>query len=138
LSDTTDLAYAAALIDGEGCISISKFQYKQTPSWSPLYRLSVIVAMTDRSVIEWMKEKFGGHVSEKLNVVGHKPQWRWIISSKAADNFLMRIYPFMVGKRNQANVAFLFRDTFPSVSPAKKELIGLRQALFNRMKTVKR
>lgn len=48
--DTTDLAYAAGIIDGEGCISLGRH--------AGYYQAHVTVEMSDRPVIEWLHATF--------------------------------------------------------------------------------
>ena len=55
------LAYAAGIIDGEGCIGV--YQHKLNPKRGeihPRHILNVKVAMTDKKVILWLYKHFGG------------------------------------------------------------------------------
>ena len=56
---TEILAYAAGIVDGEGYIGIRKGK----PTASRInfsYDLMVAIAMTDKEIIEWFHDNFGG------------------------------------------------------------------------------
>lgn len=57
---TTDWAYAAGFVDGEGCIAVVR-------SFSPVrgiyqYSVNVVVANGDRRVLDWFQSTWGGWV----------------------------------------------------------------------------
>src|SRR5205807_3226561 len=72
----TDWAYAAGFVDGEGCIAIAR-------AFSPVrnrfyYTIQVVVANTDRSVLDWMKAAWGGHVVAVIQTQGDgRNSWTW-------------------------------------------------------------
>ena len=64
--DQSDAAYLAGLFDGEGCIYFKKTRQKkhQRPG-KPIHNVMVIrmeIAMTDKSVLEWVWETTGVEV----------------------------------------------------------------------------
>lgn len=97
----TVLAYAAAFIDGEGCIFISKRnQWVRNPV--------VTVTNTDRGIIEWLHATFhGGKTSFNLKTNGpksklvHRVTWGTIDS---VYTFLSEILPYLRIKREQAEI----------------------------------
>jgi hypothetical protein len=96
----TDLAYAAGIIDGEGCIYASK------PSKHNSYRLNVAVSMTSERVVRLMAELFGGPVYDgnkiKRELVGRKQIWTWRVTNESAVAVLRLIGPYLVEKGDQA------------------------------------
>ncbi len=62
-----DLAYIAGLVDGEGCIMITKENRLYTEAKHG-YRfwLQVKITNTNKAVLEWVKDLFGGSVSQTI------------------------------------------------------------------------
>jgi hypothetical protein len=135
-----DIAYAAGLFDGEGCITIAKAWYRKPDGTRRYYHaLRLTLAMVDKAPVHWLADLFGGSV--KPHSPGNKkyrPQWRWEVRSLKAEKMLNAIYPYLKVKRKQADLAFLFRNTYSnSTKKTLPEMFGLREAFFNRMKTIK-
>ena len=105
----TDLAWAAGIIDGEGCIILVRHKAsktRKTDSWL----LRVDVGNCDARMLKKFLTLFGGHVVKKLAPSSkHMPQWRWYCNGKNAVNVLQSILPYLVCKREQAEVALLSR-----------------------------
>lgn len=94
----TDLAYAAGIIDGEGCINIDKDHRGH-------YRLHVIVCTTDEWLVIWLKLGFGGCAW----AVRKRRQWRWEICYRKGAAFLQLILPYLQLKGAQAELAIRFQ-----------------------------
>ena len=107
-------AYLAGLIDGEGCIFISKYQGKNNAN--PVYSLRVIVAMTDEALlVKWQKTTGVGviHFKSNRSDINKKncPAWQWIITVIADNRELLKaIYPYLEIKRDQADTALEFTN----------------------------
>lgn len=99
------LAYAAGLLDGEGCIGIHS-------SKGPRYRLSVRITNTDRRMTDWMKKEFGGHVTTRPPKLPRVEQYTWEVADSSAEEFLRSIYVYSVCKKEQIDIALTFRKTF--------------------------
>lgn len=101
----TDLAYMAGLFDGEGCVSIAKH------SSNRYYNIACYLIMANEYLPQLFQFRFGGRVSRKYNHPNKpewRPYWRWAISSQQAYRFLKTIYPYLILKKPQAEVAFKF------------------------------
>ena len=84
-----DAAYIAGLFDGEGSIYIKRMdQMKHKRPGKPVHKVWVIrmeIAMTDKSVLEWVWETTGvGAFGPRKVKEGYKPQWRWRASHRDA------------------------------------------------------
>ena len=103
----TDNAYAAGIVDGEGCIQISTTTKR---TW-----LAIGVANSDPRVCVWLSERYGGKVhQQKPRTQNGKPtriMYTWYVGSAAAGNFLKTIYPYLVIKKEQADIALAFLTT---------------------------
>jgi hypothetical protein len=65
----TDWAYAAGLVDGEGCIAITRFFSRTSDRYSD--GVAVVVVNRDREVLDWLRQLWSGWVVAML-----KPQSR--------------------------------------------------------------
>lgn len=111
LSDT-DRAYAAGLIDGEGSIRItSRGKYGGTTFRQGQYTLMVELVNTDKGMIEWMVERFGGSVSHYAENVeqNRKAKWHWRVAANKALYVLDAIWPFVRTKQRQAKFGRRFQ-----------------------------
>lgn len=86
-----NLIYTAGLIDGEGSILLSK------GGRNDKFRHPVVsMTSTSKELIDFLKENFGGTVSNhKTYVSHHKPSWSWNVSYNAAVLFIEQIRPFL-------------------------------------------
>ena len=94
-----DAAYLAGLFDGEGSVYFKKTRQKkhQRPG-KPIHNVMVIrmeIAMTDKSVLEWVWETTGaGAFGPKKVKEGYKPQWRWRAAHRDALKVCKELWPF--------------------------------------------
>lgn len=110
----TDKAYLAGIVDGEGCISISKQIIKRTPT--PVYSLIVVVSLVNKDVLQYFKEitglgsvKYGAKHESSDN---SRTSYQWWVSSRQAEKLLVEIYPYLRIKREQADIALSFMKTY--------------------------
>lgn len=104
-NENTTEAYAAGIFDGEGCVMISR--QRNT------FFLSVRVTSTDRPILDWLLNNFGGLVNVQTpnkHVKTCRPCWYWAIHSRSASIFLSRIAPFSVIKKDQIELALEFQS----------------------------
>lgn len=133
--DIKDLAYAAGIIDGEGCIYIDRFVDKRRPN-TRNYVLRVKVAMTDFEVPYWFEEMFGGFVSVyKRKDVNCRPAAIWGITNKRAIDFLNLIKPFIKIKQRQIEIAEEFEKTILRDKSKNRQTL-LREVLFAAMQNM--
>lgn len=95
----TELAYAAGLFDGEGCVGIEEHHG---------FTVLAQIAMTTPKPLLWMQSKFGGqfrkHNAKHLAETNRKDQWYWRIVTKQARKFLADIRPWLQVKDQQADL----------------------------------
>ena len=100
------LAWAAGIIDGEGCILLSLHTKKKS------YNLRVTVTNTDPKMLKELKSMFGGsiHAANCKNDKAHwKFKWIWVLVSKEADSALSSMLPYLITKQDQAKTALTFK-----------------------------
>jgi len=118
----TDLAYIAGLFDGEGTLTLSD---------NP-WRIIACLALTNRSIPYWFKFNFGGSIYHyKPSNGNHSESWRWGVSSQKALTFIKSIYPYLILKKPQADVAIKFQAGLRSKGSGKaltEKEIAVREA----------
>jgi hypothetical protein len=135
LNDKETLAYAAGFFDGEGCIVIRRT--RGNTFWT-----SVRITSTDLPIIEWMRKNFGGATGVQppnKNAKVCRPCWFWGMGSKSATEFLKKIAPLLVIKRQQADLAIEFQSRIeaPGVNRLTPEEIAIRETYKRRLVELK-
>ena len=104
----TELAWAAGIIDGEGCILVRRT--KRPGGGSPIFTLIVSVNMTHRPTVARLAEIFhcGGCWANPPRGARRRPMYLWTICTKNARAILRRIRPYLVTKAHQADLAEAF------------------------------
>ena len=100
-------AYAAAAIDGEGCIMIKH------PSTRPtVFNLYVEIVNTDVRLVEFVQKRWGGSLSQHHEPIGskRKPRWHLQIAAKNAMQLLKDVLPYLVLKKKQAQWGIKFQS----------------------------
>src|SRR5574340_1188911 len=108
----TDRAYLAGLVDGEGCISIVE-DGSSEKQWSPRLGLVVFISSCEKDVLDyWANKTQIGRVYIGTKARGNaRTGYLWQIRGAAACEFLWQIYPYLIAKKEQADVAFKFQET---------------------------
>ena len=102
-------AYAAGLIDGEGCIRIAR-NLKGKKEWNDQYYLEVNVHITDYEVLKWLRKKWRGSILKRKKETHWKDNWNWKITAEGAKEFLRDIQPFSIIKKREIGLALTFPE----------------------------
>lgn len=109
-----DLGYLAGLIDGEGCIAVTRTAPERIPgAVSVSHSIKVIITNTNRDLIDWlcgMSDTAMAKIRDPNFRPGWKACWNWQISGPNAETFLRTIHPFLRIKRPQADLCLELRD----------------------------
>lgn len=142
-----DMAYAAAMIDGEGTFSISRIRLVRNGKVVPnqyQYQLRVTISNSSPILMKWLVDKLGGtyytqvnHASKQAIANGQKyftPCYRWNLLGgyKSIEKFILAVLPYLVIKDEQAKVALEFTRNF------EKQDVQLRNKLWQQMKFLNR
>ena len=107
------LGYFAGIIDGEGCISVSDLSKKFGRSF---FSCSVSLSSTDEVLIDWIIDIFGGwkgkYTPRQTPLNSRKKIYRWQITGKNLETVLFLIKPYLVIKKQEAEVMLKIRSTF--------------------------
>ena len=136
----TELAYAAGIIDGEGCVEIrfnnSKFERHAKGTTS---RISVSQAEPRYELLEWLQRKFGGSIFEHNRTdrePTHNKSRKWVTQANQAADFCKLILPYLLLKKRQAELIIEHQATKNQVNAGKstsgirisEEIISKREA----------
>jgi hypothetical protein len=109
----TDIAWAAGILDGEGSIGA----YTNGNGGRVL---SVQVGNTDFRMVQKLHDMFGGCLRETNPCASGRTYWQWKTTSRVAASCLRLVLPYLITKKEQAEVALVFSDTRGST--AREEL----------------
>lgn len=132
--------YWAGFFDGEGCVRIQK---QPNGRYAPSYTLTVGVTNTDLSILEHLREAFGGVVADK-RTMSNKPwwskAWNWRLNGAAAAAFLRAIEPYAVVKAPEIRIGLEFvagvnPGNSRPISPAE---MARREDHYQRLKAFKK
>jgi len=99
-----DLAYLAGIIDGEGCIAVSK-QWRNN-RWQ--YRLQLSITSTSEILKDWLETTFGGFVwSTNPRSSNRSTMLHWTASGNRCQQLLKMVLPYLKVKKPQAELALL-------------------------------
>jgi hypothetical protein len=108
--DVANLAWAAGIIDGEGCITIS---YRKKPG---VHQLVVKVCCVDDKMCPKLHEIFGGSLW-----VDKQQRHSWAVTGKRAGEVLEALRPYLVVKQDQADIGIEYAKTIRSKGQRTKE-----------------
>jgi hypothetical protein len=94
--------YCAGIIDGEGYVSIAKSGHGHA---------KIVIANTNRLMLDFISQQFPGAsylLASHARKAHHKPWFRLEINGNHAVSFLRGILPYLVIKKEQANIAITF------------------------------
>ncbi len=115
-----NLGYLAGMIDGEGCINISRRMAKG--GIRPSYRLELIIANNHRPMLEALGATYGGSIHEVS--AGH---FQLRFGAAATFAVLTNCLPFLLIKGRQARIALDFYATFDQ--PLTDALVEVRESM---------
>ena len=141
LFSDTELAYAAGLFDGEGCIDIRRIERKSAASRSPSFQLRCSVAMTHLPTIELLFNSFGGALMHQRERTPYKQLFTWRITDTLCKPFLEAVYPFLKTKKYEAWLALEYEASKTKSVNRKLQLtqeeIALREGFYWALKAAK-
>ena len=97
MKQESNIAYIAGLFDGEGSVSYKQYMRKRKGAKKayPTWQIRLEIAMTDKSVLQWVTEILGvGTMGPRKVRPGRKKQWRWRCSHRDAYYVCLLIWPY--------------------------------------------
>lgn len=138
-----ELAWAAGLIDGEGCIAIIRTEAKVFGhrTVSPRHRLILKVTMCDQRPIKELVRIFRvGGTSTRAAGMRTSASYTWLCNLTDAVFVLRQVRPYFILKGEETDLAFQFaalpfKANGRSTVPLKE--IQKREQLFKKMRALK-
>jgi hypothetical protein len=93
------IAYIAGLFDGEGCVRIYTEDNKK---W---FILQITISNTCVPLLLEIQKHYGGNVSGRRNGLCYS----WSMTSKPAAEILKKMLPYLIVKKEQAEIAIEFQ-----------------------------
>ena len=112
------LSYFAGIIDGEGCMCISKGSNTYN------YRFILSIMNTSTNLMDWLLKNIGGKIYQRKSQSDiWKTRYEWLMTPNTdTEELLLKIKPFIVIKRLQLLNAIKFRSTFKNKHPNRNEM----------------
>lgn len=106
-------AYLAGLFDGEGCLSIVEDTSKKKITPTPVLTLVAVVSSCDKFILDYWKNKTGiGSVNLSKKASGNaRDGFAWVVSGKSAVDLINLMYPYLLIKKDEADIAYRFQET---------------------------
>ncbi|KKM95820.1 hypothetical protein LCGC14_1184420 [marine sediment metagenome] len=92
-----DDAYTAGIVDGEGCILITRARRN--------LQLRVVVSNTNLEVLERLQLNYRGSVHVRKIYEPRKQIYDWAVSGPDATELLRQIIPYLIIKEKEAKIA---------------------------------
>ena len=129
--------WAAGFFDGEGCILVNRHFRGEGVS----HTLRIKVGNTDFKTLAILKSLFGGRIYTR-KLPSRKLLGIWQCSGIQAENALKRMNPYLVAKRQEAEVALDFYELqqltkYPAQEEAD-EVMAQRDAYYWKLRELKR
>lgn len=121
---TTDIAYIAGFMDGEGCIRI-----KKANQGGSSYYIWVAITNSNKFILEYIQNLFGGSIRKAEKTV-NKDVYHLLITSSEATDMLKVLNLFLIEKKPQADLAIKFHNEKESMTLEQKiEAVNLITAM---------
>jgi len=104
-------AYIAGFIDGEGYFGILKNRCRTGGRREDYYTAVLKIGNTDKDIIYWLKNSFGGTIWIRDADDTHKTVYQWTLETKKLVPFIDKIYPYLKIKKKQAELLRELRKT---------------------------
>lgn len=98
-------AWCAGIVDGEGYVSLSKGRYQKGTT--------VEVCNTDYRILKKLRDNFDGAIAlvKRKDRPTHSPCWKWHIRGRNVIEFLEKVIPFLVSKKEKAEIVLSYAYT---------------------------
>ena len=106
--DDISVEYLAGFFDGEGCIGV--YPSKGSNGYVT-YNLIVTVGQVDPLVIGHLHRKYGGSLQfqeRSKKIKDRQDAWYWRVSGRKAEKFLRAVFPYLIGKKPQVELALAY------------------------------
>ena len=120
-STAIDLAYAAGIVDGEGCIWAKFDMNKQGMSTF----LQLQITMCSENVVAWFAQTFGGSVYiQQPKSFNYRAKFTWQIRGRQVGIVLSSLIPYLKEKKQRAYLAIELSEILGRSTPGRRRKIS--------------
>jgi hypothetical protein len=130
----TKWAYVAAMLDGEGHISITKHLQSYGKDGKKYWQIDCKIGISNISIplMDWIKESFGGDYKDGKQGC-NRPCYRWNLDQyHLQEKFLLGVLPYLIIKRKQALLALEFVRMKNTKNPKRRLEISMECQTLNK------
>ncbi len=103
------VAYIAGIIDGEGCITVTRREIKRLKTGNWYYEPQVIVSNTYKGLLGFCVEYYGGWIATLRGCKkGYKEIYHWKVTGDEMKVLIKDVLPYLIIKREQAKINLSF------------------------------
>lgn len=117
-------AYLAGFFDGEGSVCILKYLNKNYKNVNPTYMLSVRWANTNLEVLNFIKDRIGGWLTEMKDKRAKGKNWKRFyrieMNSGRAKKVLNKMLPYLIIKREHAKLGIKLQQDLERSRPYRR------------------
>jgi hypothetical protein len=142
MSKAHRLAWAAGFIDGDGFVTI---QTRKSTVNNKIYNgtyLRVGCCQASQTPLLELQSLFGGSIRPKNSGpnrenYNRKPQWLWTLSTASAKEALEQMLPYLIHKKEVAQLGLEFQQTMSQNKQAlSEETLAYRLELKNKIQSI--
>lgn len=136
-------AWAAGMIDADGCVFIRRGRQMCGGREACFYQLCVALAQVEETPnavapgVAALRDRFGGSINRQhppaRQAINGNPMWRWCVVGASAERALVAVRPYLIVKRAQADLALEYRRL--AMGRGKRHLWAGYHERLQRMKT---
>lgn len=127
---TNQNAYFAGIFDGEGSAYIIKV--KQTNSSGVYYRSGLSISMSEKIIIDRLKNTYKGHTRMRPPHNGIRNMYEWSLKdNRLKERFLLSTLPYLITKREQAKLVLNVTRLHGDVNPNYREDAFIKCSILN-------
>lgn len=131
MSRSHRLAWAAGFIDGDGFITIQNRNQKINGKQYRGHYLRVGACQASLVPLEILQSIFGGKIIKKHggpnpHNYNRKQQWSWSLSTQQAADALEQMLPYLIHKKEVAQIALEFQSTMGTTKRVSEETLAKR------------
>ena len=103
------IAYIAGIIDGEGCVTITRRKIRRLKTNNWYYEPQVVTSNTNKELLYFCVKHYGGWIAKLRKCKRkHSVAYQWKVTGDKMRCLLNSINPYLIVKRKQANLVLLF------------------------------
>lgn len=144
----TQIAYLAGIMDGEGTFFIGNYSGNRK-NGDKHYQTIIKVSCTDKNLIEWLLNNFGGtyafYEASKVSKKSRRDVHVWAATGDRLLHLCELMLPYLIIKKKQSEIMIQMRRTYTNAHNIKgvqraqnvpQEILAIRKELFDQLRSL--